>query len=519
MRRGIPYALLCCALFPSAAQGAPVLSAQPHEALQKAAVLAQQGRLDEADQQIQPALSDPATRAAACSVLGAIRLQQQRLGEGAELFEEAIRLEPRLLGAHLNLVQVYTLQGKAEAASRVLRQLLEQDPSNVPARLALARSEMEKGDYRQSLELARPVLDAFKGSPEGLLILATDYLATRDRTSAAGLVGDSLRLPEVTGAWSVSFAKLFADSGLVAEAIDLLERAKRADPSSYEVAFALGSAHVSSGAPEWALESYDRALLLKPDSVQALRQAAGIAERKGQLERSLSYWMRAKKLAPDDPEILLGFGRVCLKMDLLEDAEPALTRAAGLRPAELAYQYTLAVAKVGKRQYEVAQGLLEPLVAAQPDDAQLRYALACVLYNRGLLAEAAAHLKESLRLEPEQVASRYYLALIARDQGNAAEAIEMLEELLGRHPDHALSCQVLGGLLMDDQRYAEAERHLRRAIHLTPKSMKANYQLGLLLARTGREQEAAEQLELSKSLREEDEAASRLQLRLLEPSG
>ena len=139
--------------------------------------------------------------------------------------------------------------------------------------------------------------------------------------------------------------------------------------------------------------------------------------------------MRAKKIAPDDPEILLGFGRVCLKMDLLDDAEPALTQ--GRQPAspdEPAYQYTLAAAKVGKRQFEAAQALLEPLVAKRPGDAQLQYALGSVLYMQGQLAEAAARLRESVRLEPEQLASHYYLALVARDQGNDAEAIERLED-------------------------------------------------------------------------------------------
>ena len=47
--------------------------------------------------------------------------------------------------------------------------------------------------------------------------------------------------------------------------------------------------------------------------------------------------------------------------------------------------------------------------------------------------------------------------------------------------------------------------------------MKANYQLGLLLARMGRKEEADKQLELAKSLREEDDSESRLQLRLLDP--
>src|SRR5262249_18891613 len=157
------------------------------------------------------------------------------------------------------------------------------------------------------------------------------------------------------------------------------------------------------------LEAYDAALALQPASLTALRQAAAVAERQGELERSLSYWMRARKLAPDDPQILLGFGRVCLRMDLLDDAQAPLTRAAELRRGDPAYQYTLAGAKVGKRQYEAGQALLEPLVAKKPGDAQLQYALGSVLYMQGHLVEADAHLRESLRLDADQVASPYYL--------------------------------------------------------------------------------------------------------------
>ena len=93
---------------------------------------------------------------------------------------------------------------------------------------------------------------------------------------------------------------------------------------SYELAFNLAGVHLLRGDAARALDAYDAAISLKPESMDALRQAATLAERQGELERSLSYWIRAKKLAPDDPEILLGFGRICLKMDLLDDAEPAL---------------------------------------------------------------------------------------------------------------------------------------------------------------------------------------------------
>jgi tetratricopeptide (TPR) repeat protein len=446
--------LLCALLYMgSVAAADSSVSSGDQGALERAAALVQQGRLDEAEQQARLALANPETQAVAYSVLGTIRFHQKRLAESVTFLQKAISLERTLLGAHLSLAQVYTLQGKPDLAIPVFRRVVKLDPS-----------------------LAR--------------------------------------VPQPT---AITFALALIEKKAVAEAVDVLERASKIDPASYEVAFNLAGSYVLNNEPARALDTYDLALSAKPDSVPALRQAAGIAERQGELERSLSYWIRAKKIDAEDAEILLGFGRVCLKMDLLEDAEPALIRAASLKPDEPTYQYTLAAAKVGKRQFEAAQGLIEALVEKRPDDAQLQYALGSVLYIQGHLAEAAARLRESVRLHPEQLASHYYLALVARDQGKDTEAIEMLEKLLQRHPDHAASTEVLGGLLMSAGRYSDAETNLRKAVRLNPTSVKANYQLGLLLARMGRKEEADTQLEFAKSLREEDAASSRLQLRLLDP--
>jgi len=232
--------LLCTALLPASAYGG-----QGQAALERAAVLVQEGKLQEADQQAQLALSDPATRAVACSVLGAIRVQQDRLDEGAKLLEEAVRLDPRLLGAQLNLAQLYVLRGTAERALPLFRKVLELDPQNASARLALARAEAEKGNYKKSLELAKPALAAFKESPDGLLVLATDFLKTGDRSSARALLEDAKRLDDVPTGWPVSFAEVLVKGGLAAEGIGLLEQTRKADPSSYELAFALAGAYPS----------------------------------------------------------------------------------------------------------------------------------------------------------------------------------------------------------------------------------------------------------------------------------
>jgi tetratricopeptide (TPR) repeat protein len=517
--------LLSCSLVLLTAQvadsgvrtGAQETAPDGRAALQAAVALVQQGRLDEADRQAQVALSDPETKAVAYSVLGTIRLQQNRLEDSVKLLHEAIRLEPRLLGAQLSLAHVHTVRNEPELAFARYRAVFELDPSNPAARLALARAEIEKGNYRGSLELAQPVAAVLKQSAEGLFVLATALLKSGEGAAARELADDWVRLADVPQEWSIRFGLLLAREGAASEGIAVLEHAKQTSAPTYELAFNLGGAYVIAGDVSRALDYYDRALSLRPDSVDALRQAALVAERNGELERSLSYWMRAKKLAPDDAGILLGFGRVCLKMDLLEDAEPALTRAASLKPKEISYQYTLAAAKVGKRQYEAAQHLLDPLLRERPDDAHLQYAMGTILYTQGHPEQAVEHLRRSVSLQPEQLASYFYLALAVRDLGRDTEAIEILERLLARHPDHAASCEVLGGLLMTAHRHQEAELYLRTAVRLNPQSVRANYQLGLLLARMGRKEDADKQLAHAKTLREEDEASSRLQLRLLDP--
>ncbi len=487
------------------------------QALQRAADLAQQGKLEEADKQAHLALPDPSTRAVAYSILGAIRLQQKRVAESIEFLQNAIQLEPRLIGARQTLAEAYTVQGNAEAALNLYREVLKLDPGNSPARLALARSAAEKGNYRESLALALPAMADVKQLPDGLYLLATDYVNTDNRSAVADLAKDWMQLTGVPEDWSIKFAVLLAKNGAAPEAAQILERINQSGTHSFALAFNLAGVYLLNNDPKRALENYDAALSVGPTSLPALTQAALVAERQADLERSLSYWMRAKKLAPDDPEILFGFGRVCLKMDLLEDAEPVLTKAAGLRAEDASYQYMLASAKVGKKQFDAAQTILEKLVVKNPGDSQLQYALGSVLYLKGHLPDAASHLAESVRLQPHQAASYYYLALIARDQGKDAEAIEKLQSLLKQHPEHAPSCEALGELLMSARQYPEAESNLKKAVHLDPKSVKANYQLGLLLSRMGQKEEADKQLALAKSLRVEDEKTSHLQLRLLDP--
>ena len=154
-------------------------------------------------------------------------------------------------------------RGSLRLALGLYRRILTLDPSNAPARLALARSETEEGNYQRSLDLAQPVLPALKQSPDGLLVLAMDYVKTGNRTAAAELAKDWAQLTDTPPDWSIKFALLLAREGMAPEAIEILERVKGTSPPSYELAFNLAGVYLLKNDPVAALESYDQALVLE----------------------------------------------------------------------------------------------------------------------------------------------------------------------------------------------------------------------------------------------------------------
>ena len=162
----------------------------PGDHLQRSVQLLQQGNLASAEAEARLALEDPKSEPVALALQGSIRLQQQDYQEGTEFLESAIRENPDLVGARLNLAQAYAFLGKHARAEALFREALAQAPANANARLGLARLEARKGNHREALDLALPLEEQLRMSPDGLLLLAECYTGAGERAKARGLIDD-----------------------------------------------------------------------------------------------------------------------------------------------------------------------------------------------------------------------------------------------------------------------------------------------------------------------------------------
>jgi tetratricopeptide (TPR) repeat protein len=100
--------------------------------------LARLGRLPEAEDSLRMAIGLTADAAAPHAEMGLFLAQQQRPGEAAAEWEQAVQLAPAEIGYRLGLAAAYRAEGQKEEAAGVYRQILEIDPANAEAKKALA---------------------------------------------------------------------------------------------------------------------------------------------------------------------------------------------------------------------------------------------------------------------------------------------------------------------------------------------------------------------------------------------
>lgn len=415
------------------------------------------GNMEGAEREAKLALRDSATHALALAMLGTIRLQQNRNNEGIDYLKKAVRMDPRLVGARLNLGDAYTRVGKIKEARDAYDQALRLRPDNTTARLDLAQLEASAGDYRASLEVAEPILPLLHKSAEAILVLATDYSGLQKKELMGPLVADWRSLREVPEPLCLSFAALLAENDLLPGAIDVLNRcANNQKGLSFELSATLGGLYLRSGDTKLASDHYEAALRLRPGCVPCLQGLASIADKQGESEKALAYLIRARRLQPDDPSVLFDFGKVCLQRNLFEDALSSLQRAVALRPDNDHYRYVLASGYVSTAHYAKARVLLESLLKKHPNDSVLHYALGAVLYLQGDFDAAEISLQKSIDLNADQVGAYYYLGLTAEKKRDNERAEHIFDDLLKRHPEHIPSYVGRGTVLVALKKYTEA---------------------------------------------------------------
>ncbi len=426
------------------------------------------------------------------NLLGMCKGQTGDLTGARSAFETAIKLNDAFVLPKLNLARVEIASKSYDAAAARLAAILKVDDKNTEAMLEMAALSERRGqaaetqrwlekatdvsglkDIRAGLALSEfhlrngrpgPALEAAKKvagrAPDDLSMLmayARAQLANRDNTGAKSTLASATRVAEYTPATQVQIALL----------------------------------QIAASNLPGATYSLEKALSTEPDFLPARALVADIQLRQSEFDKADKT---AREIVSKNPKRAIGYsllGDIAVAQGQTSAALEAYGRAYQLEPTtETFLRLFQATARAGKP----AAPLAEQWMKNHPKDSQAQKVLADSYARAGNLQLAKAAYEHLLKISPDNGEGLNNLANVLVRLKDPA-AVKVAEQAVAKSPGNASAIDTLGWALFMNGQPDQALQFLRDARLREPSNPTIRYHLATVLAKTGRSNEAREEVE------------------------
>ncbi len=217
-------------------------------------------------------------------------------------------------GAHTNLGNAFTMEGKTEDAIGQYKLALQLKPDDSLASINLATVMMNTGRLKEAIGYFEQALSV---NPD-------DSRVNYSLGIALGKLGHPNR------------------------AIGYFEKALQIDPDFAEAHLNLGVALERLGRPQDAMAHYQRAVQLKPDFAEARYNWSNSLLRKGRFDEAVRNYEQALRIQPDYAEVHCNLGIALEQLGRLQDAIEHYEQAVRLRPDFSQVKQRLAQLRAGR---------------------------------------------------------------------------------------------------------------------------------------------------------------------------
>ncbi len=353
--------------------------------------LMEQGRWEEAAEQLARVVELDPERAQAHALYGRLLLELDRLPEAVQHLERALELLPPedegvgVGDLKLMLARAYERLGRAEEARALWTDALRDDPKNVEAHRGLARLAQARGDVEGAIKHLEAALKAGAGAESeaeerarlwveiGRLRLQTGDLERAEEAFRRALKEHD-NLPEAY----LGLGDLARQRGDEARALKLYRQGwERAvgwavkeqlalrmlalQPDDVELRFELAKLYEQRRRYDEAIAQYQRVVQLRPEALRAWHALGDLYRLQGRYDEAIQAYEEGLRRA-GSPEQQVGLWAK------IYYAERDRGRAAGsaLSPKGLEALYRLARLEAARGRYEEAANYLSKLLEADP---------------------------------------------------------------------------------------------------------------------------------------------------------
>jgi tetratricopeptide (TPR) repeat protein len=423
------------------------------------------------------------------NLLGVVEVEQGNNSEAREHFSAAIKCDPKLSSAYMNLSRLDMLTAATDSAMRsealaLSEKAAQLDPRDDEANYQIAMIFVWEEKYPLSLSALKKLSPHAQNQVGAQALLCADRAQLGSRNDADGAAKALAANSDLT--------EQDADTCLPA-----LLKARRADliavifsasnarqPLSASGLRTLGLAEEASGKLTEARTTLEHAFTADDTKEIVLEDLARIAKAQGDEKGALGYLAHARDMLPDNPSLSYEFGAICLQMGLYGESRKALDDAVKLAPDNP--QYNLGLGTVISFSEDPSQALpyLTKYRTLRPQDPAGMFVLGATYFRAKDFDSAVPWLKLATSDANTSADAYFYLGRIARQEGRSDEAVVDLNKSLTARPNHPDVLAELGQISVASGNYAQATSYFGRAIQLESDNYAANFGLLELYART-----------------------------------
>jgi Flp pilus assembly protein TadD len=308
------------------------------------------------------------------------------------------------------------------------RNAAQLEPKNAEVRYLLALIAEQDLQFRMMVGNLRLTVDLDPEHVDARVKLGNLYYLAKAFGRAANEADAAMQVAPQDANVLTLHAKVLAEQGYIAAALDEIDVALSIDPSNLDVVMVKTGLYLTNGQRDLALQFLNDAIeRFDLDAGRRLRQLKVIMLAEGRRTEELEEEFRALVLDfPDDDSFSFGLARLYAAQGRKSDAEAVLRRLIALEPENVDARLSLASTLGELENPQVAESVLQEFVAESPNNVQLKMTLARLYESHGKLEEALSAYQAVAELDP--VSPEGYFARARR------VAIEMRRPISMRWP-------------------------------------------------------------------------------------
>jgi len=336
----------------------------------------------------------------------------------------------------LNLLGIVSAkQGQADNAEKYFRAALRANPSLAAAWLNLAKLYEERGDADRALQTLE---DAGKRAPHEprLLAEAADLLAAKENyTEAARLLETIPAQARTSDQWEM-LGRVYLSAGSLPKAEESLRQVLSAKPDWVPILRQLAGIALKEGEDRRAGEYMQRAVRVAPNSPDLLYEYAQVCLHNGFSGEAVRSMRRALLLDSNRPEFLYLLGQALMDTPDYHDALPYFKEYVEKRPDDANGEASLGWSLYLEQKFDESKHHFEKAVEMNPNQEDAWYHLGMIAFESGDRERAIEILDRSVQLAPRDARPHLGLGLLyVRSEDTYSVARKELETAAGLDPE------------------------------------------------------------------------------------